>query len=312
MNFKITKYSVFLLAVMVCLTFSGNAISASNRGKAISKSLLPKELKNTTITDYYPESPSGDVAAIAAIEGTVVVERPDARQAYFAVVGDKLFEKDIIYTLKKSRCKFSLNTEDNVAMGENTRIVIKEVNDNQITASKSSLFGMLRGLAVFATVHTSRYFKQSLDVETATAVSGVRGSKFGVQIKTGGTKITSENPILVADASDNAFIHLARAQNDNTVTVVHGLEGQVEVKSKKDNSVQFLNPGQSIEATLAGLGKIFETPAKAIKQFMDSVDIKMQKAIRELDKQGKVLDKKMEKHTGTLDKWGKDLEKKFK
>jgi hypothetical protein len=314
MNARARKQYVLLFSIITIFILCGNAYTAQNRGKSVAGNLLPKELKNITVNDYFLELSSKDVAAIQAIEGTVVVERPAAKQAYFAVIGDKLYENDVLYTLKKSRCKFQLTTEDTVSMGENTRVVIKEVVDNQMTASKSSLFGMVRGMAIFYTIHVSRYFTQSMQVETPTAVSGVRGSKFGVQIKPAAAKQSSAAPVLLADISNNSFIYLAQAEaeKDKTVTVVHGLEGQVEVKSKKDNSVQFLNPGQSIEAKLNGLGKIFETPAKVIKQFMESTDIKVQKAIKELNKQGKVLDKKLQGQTGTLDKWGKDLEKKFK
>jgi hypothetical protein len=314
MNTKNRNRFVLLLSIISIFILCGNAFSAQNRGKSVAGNLLPKELKGITINDYFLESSGKEIAAIQGVEGTLVVERPDAKQAYFAATGDKLYENDILYTLKKSRCKFQLITQDNVSMGENTRIVIKEVVDNQATASKSSLFGMVRGMAIFYTVRVSSYFTQSMQVETPTAVSGVRGSKFGVQIKPAAARETTSAPVLLADASDNSFIYLAQAEaeNNKTVTVVHGMEGQVEVKSKKDNSIQFLNPGQSIEATISGLGKIFATPAKVIKQFMGSVEINLAKVGKELEKTSKKAEKKLEKPAGQIDKLGKDLEKKFK
>jgi hypothetical protein len=276
--------------------------------------MLPRELKNITIDKNFLDSKDKEVAAIKSIEGTVVVERPETKQAYFAANGDKLFEKDIIYTLKKSRCKFQLTTEDTVSQGENTRINIKDFSDNRENKSKSSVFGMIRGMAMFSTVRVSRYLQQSMQVETPTAVSGVRGSKFGVQVKAATGKSSASMPVLVADISDNGFIYLAVIAKTDTVTIVHGLEGKVEVKSKKDDKIQFLNPGESIEATFKGLGKIFETPAKVINQFMDSVDVKIERAGKKLDKKGKMLEKKMEKPIGFINRFGKSieaLEKKF-
>jgi hypothetical protein len=305
-NFR--KESRLLIVLISLLIFAANAFAAEGRGKGVAKNMLPRELKNVTVSNSFLASKGKESAVIQALEGTVVVERPEAKQAYFAAKGDKLFEKDIIYTLKKSRCKFLLNTEDVVSQGENTRISIKEYSDDRENNSKSSLFGMVRGMAMFSTVHVSRYFRQSMQVETPTAVSGVRGSKFGVQVKAAGAKSAAAMPLLVADTSDNGFIYLAAIEKTNTVTVVHGLEGKVEVQSKKDNKIQFLNPGESIEATFKGLGKAFETPAKAMQQFMDSVEVKLEKVGKELDKKGKVVEKKMEKQVDAINRFGKSFE----
>jgi hypothetical protein len=321
MDKKYRFYVLWCFAVTFILIFSGNALAAKDRGNAVSKNLLPKELKNATLYDYFLESNEKEVAEIQAKEGNVIVAKPDLKRAYFAASGDKLFAKDVIFTLKKSRCKFKLITEDVVSMGAQAKLNIKEVVDDRENQSKSSLFGMAKGMAIFNIIHVSRYFKQSMEVETPTAVSGVRGSKFGVEVKRASGKSSASRPVMLADASENGFIYLAEAQKEKngTVTVVHGLEGKVEVKSKEDNSIQFLNPGQSIEATLKGLSKVFETPAKAIKQFMDSVEINIQKATKELEKSSKAVEKKMktvekkmETPFGVLDKLGKDIEKKFK
>ena len=307
-NINFRKQFYLLITVISLFVFAGNVFAAQDRGKGVSKSMLPKELKNITINNNFPDSKEKEAAVIQTIEGTVVVERPEAKQAYFAASGDKLFEKDVIYTLKKSRCKFQLSTEDTVSQGENTRLSIKEFSDNRENKSKSSLFGMIRGMAMFSTVRVSRYMQQSMQVETPTAVSGVRGSKFGVQVKAATGKSSAAMPVLLADTSDNSFLYLAAIEKTDTVTVVHGLEGKVEVKSKKDDKVQFLNPGESIEATFKGLGKIFETPAKVMQQFMDSVEIKIEKAGKELDKKGKIVEKKMEKQIDAVNKFGKSIE----
>lgn len=317
------RFGILVLLLMVAALvsmFSGNTLAAAKRGNAVSKNLLPGELKNAAVYDYFLESGGSAVATIEAREGSVIVAKPDLKQAYFAASGDKLFEKDVIFTLRKSRCKFKLVTEDLVSMGPQARLTIKEVIDDRDNQSKSSVFGMTKGAAIFHTVSVSRYFKQSMQAESPTAVSGVRGSKFGMEVKPAKGKSSAARPVMVADASDRGFIHLAYAkkEQDNTVTVVHGFEGKVEVKSKEDDSIQYLNPGQSIEATIKGLGKIFDTPAKAIEQFMNTVDINLQKATREAEKSVKVVDKKvkdaekqMEEPLGVFDKWGKDLEKKF-
>jgi hypothetical protein len=322
MNRRFGIHLLLLFVAALILIFSGNALAAAKRGNAVPKNMLPAELKNAAVYDYFLESGEKGVATIAAKDGKVIVAKADLKQAYFAAAGDKLFEKDVIFTLKKSRCKFQLVTEDLVSLGPQSRLIIKEVVDDRDNQSKSSSFGMAKGTAIFHTVSVSRYFKQSMEAESPTAVSGVRGSKFGMEVKPAkGKSSAAMPPVMVADASGNGFLYLAYAkkEQDDSVTVVHGFEGKVEVKSKKDDSIQFLNPGQSIEATIKGLSKIFDTPAKAIEQFMNNVDINLQKAAKEAEKSVKVVDKnvkdtekKMEKHFDVFDKWGKDLEKKWK
>jgi len=321
------KWFTFLcLTIVIAIIFSGSASAAKNRGQAAPKKLIPPELKNAAVYDYFIESGEKEVASIEAKEGSVLIAKPDFKQAYFAIAGDKLYAKDVIFTLAKSRCRFKLVTDDSVSMGASTQLSIQEVVDDRENQSKSSFFGMAKGKAMFGTVHVSRYFKQSMQAETRTAVSGVRGSKFGVEIAQAGGKPLAATPILLADASNGGFIYLAAAKKEKeetgATTVVYGIEGQVEVKSKIDGTISFLNPGQRIEATIKGLSKIFETTDKKMQEFMDSVDVKLQKAAKELEKTtkvvdkkadvaGKALEKKMEKPFGFMEKLGKDLEKKF-
>jgi hypothetical protein len=296
------------LTIFVFLILSGMSFAASERGKGLSKDDLPVELKGLTVADHFIDSREKTVASIVALEGNVVVERPKAKQAYFAAVGDSLFESDVIYTLQKSRCKFKLVTEDKVTVGPQSKLGIKEVIDDRSKKSKASFFSMDRGMAIFHIVRVPRYSKQSMEAETPTAVSGIRGSKFGVEIKRSGGKAISAQPVLLADASDQGFTYLAQAPKDDTVTVVHDLEGNVEVKSKKDNTIQFLKPGQSVEATLAGLGKIFKTPAKMLQQFMGTVEVGIEKYGKKAEK---AVENKMEKPIGAMDKLGRDLDKRF-
>ena len=52
-----------------------------------------------------------------------------------------------------------------------------------------------------------------------------------------------------------------------------------------------ISSGNTSQATLKGPGKIFETPVKAMKKFINSVKIKLEKAGRQLDKKGEFVEK---------------------
>jgi hypothetical protein len=112
--------------IMVGLLLSSiHACAASSRGLAVPKSALPAELGPLDIKDYYAAVGIKAVGKIKSVVGHIVVFQEDRRYAYYAAPGDRIFERDVVYTLKGSRCRVQLDTSDVVTMGENTRLMIK-------------------------------------------------------------------------------------------------------------------------------------------------------------------------------------------
>ncbi len=191
--------------------------AAPARSKAPAN-LLPAEFKGEDVKDYYVGPGAKDAGMIQTVIGYVIVARDGTNQAYYAAPGDRLFEKDIVFTLKGSKCRFQMNGQDVVTMGENTRLGLKTIEANPQAQTKTTVFSMLKGKAMFYAMRLFRYRSTSMTVETPTAVSGVRGTKWGVEVaelegnpasKPAG-KPAASLPVLVADnAPDGGFRHLA-------------------------------------------------------------------------------------------------------
>lgn len=249
-----------MVVIVLLLTISA-AGAAPNRGLAVPNDTLPAELKGVPVQDSYTGSGASAVGEIQSVVGHVVVFREDKQYAYFAAPKDKLFERDIIYTLKASRCRFQLYSSDTATMAENTRILIKTYLNNRNTGVKSTSFVMKKGKAMFYALRLFMYKGSSMEVETPTAVSGVRGTKWGVEVVEG--KESASLPILVADASDlGGFRQLAQANpcgSGGDYTIIHSFEGSVTVTGLTGQSA-ILPGGMSIIAGTAGLCEPYPTP----------------------------------------------------
>lgn len=227
-----------LAAVFTGLIISGYAEAAPDRGRSAAKNLLPAALRNIDIKDDFVPGAGKEAGVIQTITGHAVVARQDLRQAYFAAVGDRLYEKDVLFTLKNSRCRFRMHNEDVVTLGEVTRLGITAFVDDRNTQEKRSSFGMTKGKAMFYTLRLLKHKQAGMDVTTPTAVAGVRGTKFGAEV-------------VEIDDSTN----------------VYAFEGAVAVTATATGQTTTLTEGQGVNANIVGLGGTFATPPGVSRQF---------------------------------------------
>jgi hypothetical protein len=262
---------VFVCCLTVLFTgliLYGHAEAASGRGKSVSGSLLPKELKDLDIKDDFIPSAGKEAGVIRTVIGHVVVTRENMRQAFYGVEGDRLYEKDVVFTLKKSRCRFKLHNEDTVDLGEDARIGITASADDRKTREKHSAFDVAKGKAMFFTIRLFRHKEASMTVSTPTAVAGVRGTKFGVEVIELGGAPSASLPVLVADASDTGFRYLAQATAPPPFeTNVYTYEGVVDVTSRMTGQTSKLGAGQGINAGAGGLGNLFPMTPDISRKF---------------------------------------------
>lgn len=267
---------VVLLALALLLTGFQPAFSRADidRGNAVPGEALPVELKDLDVKDHYIAYEAEPVGLIQTVTGHVVVLHGDTDQAYFAAKGDAIFQKDVLFTLGDSRCRVKFVTEDVITMGEETRIGIEELIDDQEMEEKKSTISVLRGKAMFYVIPLFRYKNISTSVETPTAVCGVRGTKFGVEVRKTGENFAQSKHIYLADASDSGFGYLALAQTDynETETVVYGFDGEVEVYSPVDETTQMVGEGENLEITSIGAGVLQDTDPAVSEQFISNTE----------------------------------------
>jgi hypothetical protein len=254
--------SLFLTAfILSCFSDAG---AAGLRGNIVDPASLPDELKSVKIENDFIDSKNWPVGTVQTLTGNVIVHRKDVNRAYFAASGDMIYQHDVFYTLDDSRCRIRFSTEDVVTMGENGKIAVDEISEDHLNKKKTSTINMLKGKAMFYVVRLFRYKNVSATVKTPTAVMGVRGTKFGVEVREIGEK--------VADLSDKRLIYLAQNAPSNFQTIVYGFEGNVAVTSPFDGSVQTVGEGQNLVLDNMGAGVVEKMDPSVASRFIGDTE----------------------------------------
>jgi hypothetical protein len=96
-------------------------------------------------------------------------------------------------------------------MGENSNMRIKDFQTNQQKSTKSSVLTVIKGKVMFYALRLFKHRSNSMIVETPTAVCGVRGTKWGVEVIELEGRQTASLPVLLADSSNMGYSLLAQA-----------------------------------------------------------------------------------------------------
>lgn len=267
------KLRIFIIFVVLTFlsggpqTLLGQEGATPDRGNTAPADMLPDELQGMDIKDYFVSADAREAGIIQTMTGHVAVIHEDSNQVYFAAPGDKIFEKDVIFTLKESRCRLKFLDDNLITMSENTNVGVKEFITDLELKEKKSVFSMVRGKAMFYALKLFKYRKSSILVETPTAVAGVRGTKFGVAVRTVKMRPVASKPVYLTDASGSGQIYLARANPSGTETIVYAFDGEIEVYSPVDKTTQRLQPGEKLALTETGAGMVNLTPLNEARQF---------------------------------------------
>ena len=226
-----------LLAGMFVFVVTHQALcregAAEERGLAAPRGMLPEELQAVDIADHFIPIRARKAGVIKSVRGYAVVLHRETKEAYFAASGDRLYLHDVVTTLKDSRCRLKFTTRDLIAMGENTRIEVDEYVDNPRAGKKRSVLRMAWGKAMFYMLRLFKYRTARATINTPTAVLGIRGTKFGVEVRKVGEKPRAARPIQLAAAGDFGHLQLAAVDPAGWETIVYVFEGEVNVNGQK-------------------------------------------------------------------------------
>ena len=264
------------LTLFTGVIWTNSVLAAENRGRAVPLSALPNDLKKVTIRDYFVPGTTREAGVIQTVIANVVVARGDLSQAYYAANGDKLYEKDIIFTLRASKCRVKLHNEDIITLGDNARLAVREVAGNKGTTEKTSTMSLARGKAMFYAIRLLKHKELNMKVESPTAVAGVRGTKFGMDVAVENDKEVGALPLQLADTSGNWGRHLLLAQAGTPAgitTNVHGFDGTVVVTSTFGDQSRSVGPGETLVITSQGLGPFMPTPPNVSQQFQSQTNV---------------------------------------
>ena len=267
---------IILVTVITWGGMAGLSLAVDNRGHGAPADALPKELKNVSVKDYFLPGKTKEAGVIQTAVGHVVVAHGDLRQAYFAANGDKLYEQDIVFTLKASKCRIKLLNNDIITLGDRTRITVKEVSGTKDSSEKKTNLSVAQGKAMFYAIRLLNQKSTTMTVESPTAVAGVRGTKFGMEVTIEGENSTAALPLLLADASVDWGRHLILAQANPPpviTTAVHGFDGTVAVTSTMDGRTQSVGAGQTVSASALGVGAPTPTPPQVSQSFQAATNV---------------------------------------
>ncbi|MCF8061579.1 MAG: FecR family protein [Deltaproteobacteria bacterium] len=216
---------LFALFLLGCLLAVHPSIAA-----AISPELLPEDMRNLRIQEEYTPTSFKMAGTIHSLEGNVVVLHRSTREAYLGSEGDPVHENDEFYTLPDTRCRLRFTNEDVVSLAPETRFSVDDYTAQEGTGEKTSVFGMVKGKAMFYAMRLFRFKKMRFQVKTPTAVMGVRGTKFGAHVYYVDEKTADSGGIRVADSGRSLGPYLAQAGPGGTpVTVAACGDGSVVV-----------------------------------------------------------------------------------
>jgi hypothetical protein len=121
------------------------------------------------------------VAQIKTVAGQAEIVRNGARTA--ARVGDLLYEKDTIETGPDGSIGITFIDNTVMSSGPDSQIVLEDYKFNSSNFKGSMLADMNRGTVSMISGDIARSSPGAMKVKTPTAILGVRGTRFVVEVK---------------------------------------------------------------------------------------------------------------------------------
>ena len=124
---------------------------------------------------------TSQVAQIKTVSGQAEIVRNGARSS--ARVGDPLYEKDTIETGADGAIGITFIDNTVMSGGPNSQIVLEDYKFNSSNFEGSMLTDMNRGTVSMISGDIARSTPGAMKVKTPTAILGVRGTRFVIEVK---------------------------------------------------------------------------------------------------------------------------------
>jgi hypothetical protein len=127
------------------------------------------------------QADNSQVAQIKTVSGQAEIVRNGARTA--AKIGDPLYEKDTIETGGDGAIGITFIDNTVMSSGPNSEIVLEDYKFNSSNFTGSMLTDMNRGTVSMISGDIARSTPGAMKVKTPTAILGVRGTRFVIEVK---------------------------------------------------------------------------------------------------------------------------------
>jgi hypothetical protein len=124
---------------------------------------------------------NSQVAQIKTVSGQAEIVRNGARST--AKIGDPLYEKDTIETGGDGAIGITFIDNTVMSSGPNSQIVLEDYKFNSSNFKGSMLTDMNRGTVSMISGDIARSTPGAMKIKTPTAILGVRGTRFVIEVK---------------------------------------------------------------------------------------------------------------------------------
>ncbi|MEW6665486.1 MAG: FecR family protein [Thermodesulfobacteriota bacterium] len=264
------RFRMTLVALLVLLScgFTGPYISGALARDAAKD--LPEELRRVQLGERPTRSDTPEVGVVTSVTGRarMVILHKKQNAGHYGMAKDPLFEEDAVYSLRDSRCRLEFRDKSVAMLAPESRLDIGEVALSMLKGEKRASFELLKGKAIFYALPLFGYREMKLQVNTPSAMIGVRGTKFGVQV-VGGTEERSESgPVRLAGFG--LFLAQGTQTRNDSLTRIYVFEGAVEVTSLVDGKKLTLRENEIVDVDRRGLGEV-RVDLEKIKAFLEDV-----------------------------------------
>ena len=141
--------------------------------------VLPQGL---VMEDTYNPGRGRPVGIVQQVRGDVVIMHKDVLKGYRAKRGIRLYKGDTVMTLKYGKVRFKLNDGSILSLASETKLKLTQSVYEKKKKRRSSFLQMALGKARFFVVKVLSFKRSEFKVKTPTAVCGVRGSDFILEV----------------------------------------------------------------------------------------------------------------------------------
>ncbi len=153
---------------------------STNRVRRTAKSLA-SILTLLAISGSAVNADNSQVAQVKTVAGQAEIVRNGARAT--ARIGDPLYEKDTIETGADGSVGLTFIDNTVMSRGPNSEIVLEDYKFNSSNFKGSMLTDMNRGTLSMISGDIARSSPGAMKVKTPTAILGVRGTRFVIEVK---------------------------------------------------------------------------------------------------------------------------------
>ncbi len=125
------------------------------------------------------------IGTVKEIIGMVLTIHRDEKTAYILKKGNKLYTRDTLISEEQSKAQAELNDGSFITLGPYTKIVFDKSIYDPSKSTRNSLLNLLFGKARFIVTKLVNIRNSRFNVQTPTAISGVRGSDFALCVAPG-------------------------------------------------------------------------------------------------------------------------------